>query len=141
MATTNEPQSVTADSDRTWHDITWLDIGSDGTERERSGHIWAAAPPLAAMRAWWVLPDGGGEAVLVARANRRHRVGRTFGVIYAMNAGRYIDVGECFRETDARSRFNRTFTPPTHVTLKPMDATASVALESFARLCSEAERG
>lgn len=124
--------------------ITWSDIHPDGTETDAYGRIWAVAKPLAGMSAWWVIEDGpegepgGGPPVLVARAAARHRVGRAGPHRYAAKAGRFVDIGEHFRETDERSRFSRTFTAPTHVRFAAR--ADNVAMDSFRRICGEAGR-
>lgn len=123
--------------------ITWRDIHGDGEEDERHGYVWAPAQPLAGMSAWWVIKDsrtgqpGQGRPILVARAAARHRVGRNHGrpgrSHYAPHSGRFVDIGEYFRETDSRSRFNRTFVEPAHVRFNVRPD--NVAMDSFRRLC------
>lgn len=124
--------------------ITWSDIHGDGEEDERHGYIWATAQPLAGMSAWWVIAeeDPGEQVLLVARAAARHQVGRAGRVYvdrYVPRMGRFVDIGEYFRETDGRSRFARTFTPSPYVrfTARP----DNVAMDSFRQRCAEAERG
>jgi hypothetical protein len=120
-------------------DITWSDIHADGSETDCFGRIWSVAKPLAGMSAWWVIEDGpdgeqgDGPPVLVARAAARHRVGRAGPRRYAAKAGRFVDIGERFRETDERSRFNRTFAPPSHVRFAARPD--NVAMDSFRRIC------
>jgi len=119
--------------------ITWRDIDGNGDETDCYGRIWAVAKPLAGMSAWWVIEDdadgepGRGPVILVARAAARHRVGRAGPHRYAVNAGRFVDIGEYFRETDSRSRFNRTFVAPAHVQFNVRPD--NVAMDSFRRLC------
>lgn len=131
---------ATADRDLSKpEEITWSDIEPDGREAQRFGRIWSTAKPLAGMSAWWVIEDrpdgepGAGPPVLVCRAAARHRVGRVALHRYAAKAGRFVDVGEYFRETDSRSRFNRTFVPPTHVRFNVRPDV--VAMDSFRRIC------
>jgi hypothetical protein len=50
-------------------------------------------------------------------------------------------VGEYFRETDPRSRFNRPFIPPTHARMETPDASSRTDMEVFAATCEAAERG
>lgn len=139
MATSND---ITASED-----IVWTDIGPDGTETQRFGFVWAQATNLAGMRAWWVIPEGldgepgQGPPVLVARASRRHIVGRDIDGRWYREGGRYVDVGECFRETDPRSRFTRTFVPPRHaMPRRTLTSTSRTAFAAFAALCEQAER-
>jgi hypothetical protein len=128
-------------------DVAWVDIAPDGQESECWGAIWGDGPPLVGMKTWWVIPDAPegaqgrtGAVVLIARASRRHQVGRDVGGRWQSRGGRLVDVGEYFRETDSRSRFNRTFTPPTHAVMRAPDTAGRVALEAFARVCEAAER-
>jgi hypothetical protein len=128
-------------------DTTWVNIGPAGQESEGWGTIWGDGPSIAGMKTWWVLPDppeatqGRAEAVvLVARASRRHQVGRDVDGRWNPRGGRFVDIGEYFRETDPRSRFNRPFTPPTHAVMRAPDAVGRVELEAFAALCEAAER-
>lgn len=135
-------------------DVLWAEIEPDGSETERTGRAWGPAPALAGMSAWWVIPADGSPAVLVARSSRRHQCGRALKVTvrsidaqrrvvdrWVPGAGRVIDVGEWFRETDPRSRFNVRFTPPRYVrTQRPGPANA-VGLALFATLCERAGRG
>lgn len=136
-------------------DVTWTVIGPDGSDTQAFGVLWAPAAPLAGMAAWWAVEGtetgapGRGPAVLVCRASRRHRAGRevsreVLGSIrsrYAEKAGRYVDAGEWFRESDARSRFARPYVPPTHITLARPDAAAQTEMTLFATLCERSERG
>lgn len=132
-------------------DVIWVDIHPDGTEDERRGMIWSPAPALAGMSAFWVLPDEGGEVVLVCRSSRRGPVGRSKQrrvvdlaggekVIdkWLPNGGRIVDKGEWFRETDPRSRFASRYVPPTHAPVATMDVGSQVALMLFERLCVDA---
>lgn len=148
MATKGRPGTARPREDRIGDDVCWTEIGPDGDECDAFGVIWHQAEPLAGMAAWWVKPDIG-PVVLVCRASRRHRAGRarTREVLgqmrerYVAEAGRFIDKGEWFRETDPRSRFARPHVPPTHVLLPHPDAAAQTDLMLFATLCERAERG
>jgi hypothetical protein len=141
-------------------DVLWQEIEPDGSENERTGRIWAPAPVVGGMSAFWVIPDGPdgepgpGPVVLVARAGRRHLVGRLYRVrrrsltggmewreVWNPTGGRFVDKGEWFREADPHSRFHRTFVPPTHAVVPHLDVTGEVALTLFATLCRKAERG
>lgn len=130
-------------------EITWTEIEPDGEEEMRTGIVWALAQPLAGMSAWWVQPDdpygdpGSGPCVLVARASRRHLCGRARAArsalgltadatVWMPNGGRYIDVGEYYRETDQRSSFARRYDAPAHVVVQRQD---DVAMSLFASLC------
>ena len=135
--------------------LAWRDIQPDGTEDERAGTVWAAAQSLAGMQAWWVVPDGGPLPVLVARSSRRHLVGRAFNIQrrrvsdgtmewlarWNPKGGRYVDVGEWFRETDARSRFRRKFTRPAYVSVPKMDAATLTDLNAFVNVCERLAAG
>ncbi len=149
MATTRPARTAIAIGD----DVTWTEIHPDGAEKRVTGRAWAQARTVGGMSAWWML-TGDGRAVLVARASRRHLVGRSFHVrrrsisgalewrsLWSPHGGRYVDIGEWFTETDERSRFHPTYRPPRHVTLARPDATARTELTLFASLCEAVERG
>ncbi len=150
MATNRPARSAIAIGD----EITWIEIHPNGDEVLVSGRAWAPARAVGPHAAWWML-TGEAKTVLVARACRRHLVGRAFYVrrrsistgelewrsLWSPKGGRYVDVGEWFTETDERSRFARTFTPPTHVTLARPDVAARTELTLFATLCEALGRG
>ena len=53
--------------------------------------------------------------------------------------GRFVDKGEWFRETDPRSRFNRTYRPPRHA---PFTKRANeVELSLFEQVCEKVAAG
>lgn len=134
--------------------IAWRHIHPDGSETVRTGIEWADGAPLAGMRTWWVKADDDASMVLVARASRRHTVGRAtnrwrrtiegrgeWRQKWDPSGGRYVDIGEYFSEADPRSRFARSYVPPTHVVMAKMDAGAETDLANFARTCERLERG
>lgn len=138
-------------------DVTWSEIEPDGAESAATGLVWGLAPSINGMRCWWVIPDvsGSGVVVPVVRASRRHRVGRAIPVRrrnpvtevigwterWDPGGGRYVDVGEWFRETSPRSRFRIDYVPPTHAVMPPTHTGARTELDQFAALCERAERG
>jgi hypothetical protein len=92
--------------------VEWLEIHADGAEGARRGRVWAPAPPLAGMSAWWVMPDiafprrltAPGGALLAVRASRRHQVGRrTPEGRWRARGGRFVDVGTLYVHTDPAS--------------------------------------
>jgi len=146
----------------TLREIQWVDIHPTGRDVPRSGHIWAPAASVAGMSAFWVIPGVMGqgadsepaEAILVARSSRRHLCGRAFRIrrrsvtgqmewrdMWNPTGGRYVDKGEWFRETDPRSRFSRTYRPPTHAVTKRADAASQVGLDLFFQICEKAAAG
>ena len=155
MATTDEAGGTGSEPVALGEDVAWTDIHPDGTEEERTGREWGPAPPLQGMKAWWVIPDrfdgepGSGAAVLVCRSSRRHLAGRevereALGTVrrrYVPGAGRYVDKGEYFRETDPRSRFAQRYVPPTHAVLPHPDAAGQTDLMLFERLCLNVAAG
>ena len=131
-------------------DIAWIEIEPDGTETERTGVVWALAEPLAGMSAWWVQPQDG-PVVLVARASRRLKCGRertaraalglsSSGTIWMPRGGRFVDVGEYYRESDPRSAFARSAAAPAYAVMPVMDSVGRTALEQLTALCLAAER-
>lgn len=149
MATKDDPSGLRTRQDKIGDDLCWTEIGPDGSESDAFGVVWGQAEPLAGMAAWWVMPDDESTPVLVCRASRRHRAGRarTREVLgsmrerYVEQAGRFIDKGEWFRESDPRSRFARPYVPPTHVLLPAPDAASRTDLMLFELLCERAGRG
>lgn len=149
MATTGEVGGTGPKPVALGEDVAWTDIHPDGTEEERTGREWGPAPAVDGMKAWWVIPDEGGPAVLVCRSSRRHLAGRevereVLGSIrrrYAARAGRYVDKGEYFRETDPRSRFAVRYVPPTHAVMPYPDAAGQTDLMLFSRLCLNVAAG
>jgi hypothetical protein len=124
--------------------IAWISFMADHDERPASGHVWAPAPPIPGVgRAYWVIPDGGGDVVLVAMAARRHRarvVGRGGSV---KPVGRWIDPGEIYTQTYQRGLASaghamRRFRAGPDWT--PANDRAGQALEIFSAMCEEAAR-
>lgn len=135
-------------------DLIWQEIEPDGSESTCTGVVWALAGTISGMSAWWVIRDG--VALLVGRAPRRTRAGRAVkrsarsavtGLVEERErwhpaGGRYVDKGEFYRETDHRSRFaGVVYVPPRHVLMPPMHSVHRTALEAFATLCEQAQRG
>jgi hypothetical protein len=90
-------------------EIEWKDFLADGGETPRRGEVWDYAPSVAGVgRAYWVIPtdrDGRPIAVLVAVTTRRHQAGAVGrNGRYRARAGRWVDVGEAYREIHPGSR-------------------------------------
>lgn len=92
--------------------VEWLEIHADGAEGARRGRVWAPAPALGGMAAWWVVPNiafprrltAPGGSLLAVRASRRHQVGRrTPEGRWKPQGGRYVDVGTLYVHTDPAS--------------------------------------
>lgn len=141
--------------------IAWVDIAPTGTERQRTGRVWAEARAVPGRgKAAWVLadpvhPEGSGEtwAVLVVTAGTRHRVGRSMPAghvgrpaVWGARAGRYVDKGERYRETDTRSpggareAAGRRSQAPRSISGRPTNAVARSDYENWLRITEEWSR-
>jgi hypothetical protein len=126
--------------------IQFLRFYPDGREEVVDGYIWGATQPVRGMRCFWVLEvDSEGavrrspaEAVVVA--SRRHRVGRlaktrTGLERWMRTAGRFVDIGTAYTETDRRSDTGKKTAcgvdrtkPPTSILVAPLDPSIFAAL-------------
>lgn len=118
--------------------IQFVQFGPAGDEEVVVGYIWSKAPNIRGMRCYWVLiiePTGAVRArpaVAVAVVARRHRVGRLArtraGATYWLpRAGRYVDIGTAYTETDPRSATGLLTAygadpppPPTRIMVPPL---------------------
>lgn len=128
--------------------IRWTDVRPDGSEEIRTGAVWSEAPPVRSVgKAWWVLPDDQDRpsAVLVSRASRRHTCGRALsGGAWQNRAGRYIDPGEYYRETDRRARTNEHRTAvaiPRSIGGEPTTVVARTEYDNWLRTIAAIARG
>lgn len=116
--------------------VVYVEFGENGEEVERTGEVWGHAPPVKGMSCRWVQRDG--LAVAVARASRRHRVGRSARGRWRRAGGRYVDVGTWYTETAPQSPTGaltagqRGLPPPTAISGGALDPSV------FAMLSGEA---
>lgn len=131
-------------------EIRWIDIEPDGREVDRTGIVWSKGPPLAGMRTFWAAPTDGralpNACVRVCLASRRHQCGRALppgGISrYYPNAGRWIDPGTLYSETDHRSRFTLNTVPPKYLrSRKRVDAAARNDMANYVRMLERVDRG